>query len=175
MIIIGYISIIIGILVLLSKILVTKDSLYKYKSFQVIYFLNSKIISNMALIIKADQSPFSGVFGKPVDKFGNLAEVQEGSVKITSSDETVGKVLQDTTNPYAFSVEVTGKAGVFSVNISADADLGDGVKTITGLGSVEVKSGEATGFGEPKFTMNVDVPVTPVAPVVDEPPVTPVE
>ena len=34
-----------------------------------------------------------------------------------------------------------------TITISADADLGDGVKAITGVEPLIVTSGEATGFG----------------------------
>jgi hypothetical protein len=91
-------------------------------------------------------------FGAPKDKFDNPAKIEEGSLKIESTDSEILTVEQSEVNPdnpYACKVVFTGKAGVAQVKISADADLGEGVKTIEGAASFETVAGEATGFGAP--------------------------
>lgn len=91
-------------------------------------------------------------FGAPKDKFQNDAKIEEGSLKIESTDSDVLTVSQSEVNPdnpYGCKVSFTGKAGVAQVKISADADLGEGVKTIEGAASFETVAGEASGFGAP--------------------------
>lgn len=89
-------------------------------------------------------------FGAPVDKRGKPAKVQPGSVRWSIGDSAVATVEQDPTNP--LKATVTGIApnedGEGTViNIEADADLGDGVKSISGVEPLVVTSGEAVGFG----------------------------
>jgi DNA gyrase inhibitor GyrI len=54
---------------------------------------------------------------------------------------------------------VGGEAGVCRVRISADADMGDGVKQVFGeYVDIQVTGGEATGFGSPVFGAPTDQP-----------------
>lgn len=99
-------------------------------------------------------------YAPPVDKAGQPAEVQPGSVKLTSSDVSVCTVTQDATNPYKGTIVSVGK-GTAQVNIGADADLGDGDVEITGESlDVVVTGGQAVGFG----TVTVGTPVEKTAP-----------
>lgn len=91
------------------------------------------------------------VYPEPVDKKGQPAPVQAGSVKLSSSDETVLVVVQDPTNPYKGIARAVGN-GTADVNIEADADMGDGVTLIHGEPiHVTVTGGQAVGFGSPSF------------------------
>lgn len=103
-----------------------------------------------------DSQQFKITFPAPTDKKGFPAKVQDGSVSITVGNDTatVEQNPEDPTNP--FSAVVKGArpgaddgSEVTAVTISADADLGEGVKTISKAVELMVTSGEASGFGEP--------------------------
>lgn len=88
-----------------------------------------------------------------VDRLGNPAEVEPGSVNFSSSDEGVFRI-ERLDNEKQIKVIATG-TGVAQLNYSADADLGDGVVTIEGFTGVEVLPAQAVGFsglsfGEPQ-------------------------
>lgn len=99
-------------------------------------------------------------YGGPVDGKGNPAQVE--SLTFVSSDETSAKFVPgvpDATGVVGPDPANDGKirgtvvsvaAGVCQVWITADADLGDGVKTIDGEKvDVQVTTQEAVGFGAP--------------------------
>ncbi len=103
-----------------------------------------------------DSQQFKITFAAPKDKKGFPAKVQEGSVAIAVGNDTatVEPNPDDPSNP--FSALVKGNrpgaddgSEVTAVTISADADLGEGVKTISKAVELMVTSGEASGFGEP--------------------------
>lgn len=81
-----------------------------------------------------------------VDRLGNPAQVEPGSIQIVSNDETVCIIQRIGEDETAFKVVATGD-GVTQVDFSADADLGDGVTTITGYTGVEIIPAQAVGFG----------------------------
>jgi hypothetical protein len=87
------------------------------------------------------------------DAKGNTATVQTGSVKFESSDEDVFTVEQNKESEVDLTI-VAGRPGGAELRWSADADLGEGVKPISGAIAVVVESGEAVGagvrFGEPE-------------------------
>lgn len=83
---------------------------------------------------------------QPVDSKGNPAPVQPGSVTFSSSDENVFRVEVDAANEATLKVVAVGP-GTAQLNYSADANLGEGVKTIEGFTAVEVLPAEAVGFG----------------------------
>lgn len=95
---------------------------------------------------------------QPVDRKGNPSNVEPGSVKFTSSDESILTVAVDPANE--LKVTLTAVApGVAQLNYEADADLdlGDGeMKNITGFAAVEILPEEAVGFG-----ITFDEPVDP--------------
>lgn len=121
-------------------------------TFKGIIFINNYKIQGDNLMTKV---PFNSAsteiaFGAPVDKFNNPAQVESGSLQISSTDDSILTVEPSEAqpeNPYAVKVKFTGKAGAAQVQISADADLGEGVKTITGAETFETTAGEASGFG----------------------------
>lgn len=82
----------------------------------------------------------------PTDKDGDPAAVEPGTVSFTSSDESIATVEEDPNDETKFKI-IGKKAGVAQVDFSADADRGEGVKTITGFVAVEVLPADATGFG----------------------------
>ncbi len=77
----------------------------------------------------------------PKSAAGNPAPV-DGVPTWSSSDESV-LVLTVSDDGLSAEAETTGKLGTAQVNVSADADLGDGVKTIAGVLDIEVKASEA--------------------------------
>lgn len=79
----------------------------------------------------------------PVDKKGAPASVQ--SVSFVSSDTTVAVVTQDAADPNRALV-VAGLPGTCQIQVSADADLGDGVANITGTLDITVVGGQAVGL-----------------------------
>lgn len=87
-----------------------------------------------------------------VTKKGNPAEVQAGSVKWTATDPTVVDLVVDPVDEK--TVTVKGKAaGSTRVDVTADADLGDGVESITLSEDFSITAGRAVGgtivFGTP--------------------------
>jgi hypothetical protein len=81
---------------------------------------------------------------QPVDHLGHPAPVQAGSSVFTSSDVNVLTVSADPTNE--LSVLVKGVlSGTAQVRWSADADLGDGVVTISAAEDFTITSAMATG------------------------------
>lgn len=75
------------------------------------------------------------------DKAGNPASV-DGAPVWTSSDETVLTVAAATDGLTAVAT-ATGKLGTAQVSVAADADLGEGTATITGVLDVTVLAGSA--------------------------------
>jgi len=103
-----------------------------------------------------DTQQFKITFPAPVDKKGFPAKVQDGSVSITVGNDTATVEPNPDDPSNVFSALVKGNrpgaddgSEVTAVSISADADLGEGVKTISKAVELMVTSGEATGFGEP--------------------------
>lgn len=85
----------------------------------------------------------------PVDSLGNPATVEPGSVNVVSSDESVAMINRDTENELNFEIigNNAGRVGVAQINISADADLGEGIVTIEGFIGVEITPKQAVGLG----------------------------
>ena len=81
-----------------------------------------------------------------VDKKGNPAPL-DGPPVFTSNEPTVVTFDADPADPNTGIVSAVGplSAGV-GLTITGDADLGEGVETLTEQGLVAVKPGKATGF-----------------------------
>ena len=77
-----------------------------------------------------------------VDKFGNPAQV-DGAPKWAVTDASLADIVAAADGLSAM-VTPKGPLGAFQVQVSADADLGEGVKAILGSLDVEVLAGEAT-------------------------------
>lgn len=80
-----------------------------------------------------------------VNKKGQPAPVQLDTIEYSSSNEAVFTVTEDPANENGFTVTAVG-AGTGQLNYSADADLGDGVVTISGFTDITVTPAQATGF-----------------------------
>ena len=129
------------------------------------------------------------------DKRGNPARV-DGMPVWSSSDESVVTVTPGDDGMSATILSL-GATGTAQVSVSADADLGEGVRTMTGSALIDVIAGEAFAFAlmlgedfdpvepapeepvdetpvdEPTEPATPDEPVDPDAPVDPDVPVTP--
>lgn len=91
---------------------------------------------------------------KPVDQYGNVAKV-DGVPKWTVSDPNILECAVAADGLSAV-VMAMGPLGTAQVNVAADADLGAGVRTISGALDIQVEAGEAValniaaGVPEPK-------------------------
>ncbi len=83
---------------------------------------------------------------QPVDRRGNPASVEAGSVAFSVDNTAVATVEVDPANELAGFI-LTHGVGVATLNYSADADLGEGVTQISGFDAIEVKPEQAVGFG----------------------------
>ena len=95
----------------------------------------------MSLILTDSQQATLTI--QPVDKAGNAAAVED--VAWTTSDDTVLTVTPSEDGLTAV-VAITGKLGVAQVNVTADAQIGEGAVEITGVLDVEVKAGQAVAL-----------------------------
>lgn len=77
---------------------------------------------------------------------GNLALV-DGAPAFAVSDPEIATISADATNPNAAWLITTGKLGNVQVQVTADADLGAGVTTLTGVLDVEVIASQAVTLG----------------------------
>ena len=84
------------------------------------------------------------------DKGGNTVAV-DGPTSWVSSDPATVQVQVATGNPQIANLYAPGPIGTASVQATADADLGEGVKSVTATISITVTGGQATG-GEITFT-----------------------
>jgi hypothetical protein len=81
----------------------------------------------------------------PVNAVGNPAPV-DGEPVWAVSDPTV-LTLQIASDGFSALAVTTGKLGTCQVSVSADADLGPGVTTLTGTLDIEVKASQAVNLG----------------------------
>ncbi len=82
----------------------------------------------------------------PQNRLGAPAPVEEGSVLIQSSNTSVCSVEIDPEDQTRFKLKATGP-GVAQIDFAADADLGEGVVSISGFVGVEIVPAQASGFG----------------------------
>ena len=123
--------------------------------FKSLFLINHKITGGNTMLKMRNSQLARFVVGSPVDAKGDDTTVEAGTLKATSSNEEVFTIApdeKDPTNPMAFKA-TGGRKGAAVLTIEADADLGDGVKTIKLEIAVEVESGEAVGFKEPQFNI----------------------
>ena len=79
-----------------------------------------------------------------VDSHGNPAKV-DGATDWVSSNEEVATVEVAVGNPLIANVHSLGPIGPVQIQATADADLGEGGKTITATCDISVIAGEASG------------------------------
>lgn len=80
-----------------------------------------------------------------VDKAGQPSTVQDGSSQFVADNDAI-EVVVDPANPLSVTVKAK-KVGAAKVTWSGDADLGDGVVTITASEDFTVTGGQAVGAG----------------------------
>jgi len=114
---------------------------------RVSFFLNQIKIEgeNMALTMTSTQQATGQV--QPVDIKGNPAQVEAGSVDFAIEDPSIAEVIEDPDDETKFTVRALGPVGVTRLNITADADLGEGVKHIETFAAIEITPAGAVGFG----------------------------
>jgi hypothetical protein len=88
------------------------------------------------------------------DKGGNPVGVEKGTMSWASSDTAVCEVTVATGNPQIANLYAPSKIGKVQIHATGDADLGDGVQTVTATIDVEVIGGQAIA-GEITFSQNV--------------------
>lgn len=81
---------------------------------------------------------------QPVDSFGNPARV-DGVPIWGVSDDNVLEIVP-AADGLSADVLAKGTVGTAQVTVSADADLGDGVRELTGILDVDVLAGEAVAL-----------------------------
>lgn len=102
---------------------------------------------------EVDQT-FKATWPGPVDKYGNAAGIQEGSIVFSSDDDSIATIEADAeAGAYSATIKTHSKTGATAVRIKAkDADGDD----LEGVLAVEVVAGDAVGFAEPTTTTPED-------------------
>lgn len=80
----------------------------------------------------------------PRSAAGNPALI-DGAPKWSVSDDTI-VALEVAEDGMGVVVVTTGKIGSVRINVDVDADLGDGVRNLTGVLDIEVKASEAVSI-----------------------------
>lgn len=104
----------------------------------------------MALTLTATQEAVVEV--TYADRLGNPANV-DGAPAWTVSNSSIVEVVA-TEDPNIFVIRATGTLGTSQVTVTADADLGDGVREILATEDITVVAAEAVNativFGAPR-------------------------
>jgi hypothetical protein len=96
------------------------------------------------------------------DAGGNTVKV-DGPTKWESTDATVVQITGQSSNPLITNIFAPGKIGNASIHATADADLGEGVQTVTATLDISVITGEAQS-GDITFTPTGTHPPSPGGP-----------
>jgi len=115
----------------------------------VTFFINGIKIKGNTTMVSMSYSQKVTVEIQAVDSNGNPAQVEAGSINVSSSNPEVCSIVRDAENENRFDIygSNNGTVGVAQIDISADADLGEGVSTITGFIGVEITPKQAVGLG----------------------------
>ena len=121
-----------------------------------IYIINNNIkIQGKIKMVKLQTNqriPFTIIAREDIE--GEVSSWEPGSLSVSIEHEAIGHVEMDT-DVDGHGWLVADAVGTTSLIFSGDADLGEGVTTISGLVIVEVTPAEATSlnieFGEPEF------------------------
>jgi hypothetical protein len=100
----------------------------------------------------------------PIDAKGNAAQVDGVPAWAVANPAIL--TLVPSADGLTCVATTTGAVGTTQITITADADLGEGIKTISGLVDVEVVSGMAAGLNIVAGTPEDIVEATPAAEVV---------
>lgn len=133
------------------EILLTEDPAPEPEASQIQFYStisgNNERVHNMFL--KASQNLPLSIQIK--DKFGNAAQV-DGAPQWAVTDATLG-AMEVSEDGMSATFKPAGLVGTLKIQVSADADLGEGVKSILGELDVEILAGEAVSVeiaaGEP--------------------------
>ncbi len=128
-------------------LIVFNESLYAKTGLK--FYINQSLIKNNKMKLQKSQFPVSGHIAPSTDT-GASEAVED--VTYSSSDESIATVEADPEDPRKFKVNQVG-LGKVNINASADADLGDGVKTLTDTLEIEIVEDEAT-----RLNMELDLP-----------------
>lgn len=107
-----------------------------------VWYVNHREFGGSMLLLTNNQKVTLSI--KPVDAYGNPARV-DGVPEWTTSDATIG-TLEVAGNGLAAVFTTTGPVGLTQVNVTADADLGAGVRTLSAALDINVESGEAVAL-----------------------------
>jgi len=104
----------------------------------------------------------------PVDANGHPAPIEQGSVAWSVSDSSLLSVTPEPTDEKMALVRPAGSMlGVANVQVTADADVGEGVVTLAAEMEVAITSGMATSLG---LTSQVEEDVSPAHLPAEPPP-----
>lgn len=114
---------------------------------------------NSQVVLNPGESTVARI--RPIAPSGRTVKVQEGSLAAVSSAEGIATAgTPSVADDGMLSLPYTWAGpGTAQVSFTADADLGDGVKTITGVGTIVCLDEQAT-----TLAIDFDAP-TPAAPV----------
>lgn len=122
------------------------------------FFINNTQI-NQTMKIQKSMLPVKGHISPSADFDDGIPEaVENGSVQYSSDNEAavvVGPDPDDPENKLKFQLSFGGTLGTANVKATADADLSEGVKTLTDSIEVEVIEDEAA-----RLNMSLDLPGT---------------
>lgn len=93
------------------------------------------------MVLKLTDSQQCKLAIKPTDKAGNVAPIDGAPDWRSSNSEVV--TVTPSADGLSADVVTTGALGTATVSVSADADLGEGTKQISGSIDIEVGAGEA--------------------------------
>jgi hypothetical protein len=82
---------------------------------------------------------------QPVDSKGNPAQI-DGLPNWTSSSAAIASVQNIAPDGLSADIVPGTSLGTCQINVTADADLGSGVSTISGVLDVQVAAGQAVAF-----------------------------
>jgi len=82
---------------------------------------------------------------QPIDSKGNPAAI-DGLANWTSSNPAIASVQNVSADSLSADIVPGATLGSCQINVTADADLGSGVATISGVLDVQVAAGQAVGF-----------------------------
>lgn len=145
----GQILILVSLVLILIVIIYITEQRYKKKPkfIMTLEFENIKIKGEISMIgLKVSQTV--PVTLQPIDRKGNPASVEPGTVVFESTDPNIFTVVQNPDNELQADVySSVNNPGTAQLDYKADADLGDGVVEISGFSAVEVLPLQAVGFG----------------------------
>jgi hypothetical protein len=101
-------------------------------------------VEDIKMLILPDDKKV-GLSIQPVDAKGNPAQLQ-GDPKWSVADETIATVTPVAGQSLRADLTPGTKLGTTQVNVSGDADLGEGVTTIAGTLDVQVVAGQAVSL-----------------------------